>query len=136
MNQPHIPSRFVPLPAPCAVSSDLDEPLTVRSYSEPSHAYRSPFQRDRARIIHSRAFRRLAGKTQVFTHGNSDHYRNRLTHTIEVTQLARTIAAALGLNGDLTESLAQYSPASMATSAYAAQQAASSDRTSQVDAQS
>ena len=106
MNQPHIPSRFVPLPAPCAVSSDLDEPLTVRSYSEPSHAYRSPFQRDRARIIHSRAFRRLAGKTQVFTHGYSDHYRSRLTHTIEVTQLARTIAAALGLNGDLTESLA------------------------------
>jgi dGTPase len=106
VNQPDTSSRFVPLPAACAVSSDLDEPLTVRTYSEPSHAYRSPFQRDRARIIHSRAFRRLAGKTQVFTHGYSDHYRSRLTHTIEVTQLARTIAAALGLNGDLTESLA------------------------------
>ncbi len=106
MNQPHTTSRFVPLPAACAVSSDPAGPLTARTYSEPSHAYRSPFQRDRARIIHSRAFRRLAGKTQVFTHGDSDHYRSRLTHTIEVTQLARTIAAALGLNGDLTESLA------------------------------
>ncbi|MGB9416411.1 MAG: dNTP triphosphohydrolase [Acidobacteriaceae bacterium] len=106
MNQADTPSRFVPLPTACAVSSDLDEPLTVRAHTEPSHAYRSPFQRDRARIIHSRAFRRLAGKTQVFTHGDSDHYRSRLTHTIEVTQLARTIAAALGLNGDLTESLA------------------------------
>jgi dGTPase len=106
VNQPHTTSRFVPLPAACAVSSDPTEPLTARTYREPSHAYRSPFQRDRARIIHSRAFRRLAGKTQVFTHGYSDHYRSRLTHTIEVTQLARTIAAALGLNGDLTESLA------------------------------
>ena len=57
-------------------------------------------------MIHARAFRRLAGKTQVFTHGYSDHYRSRLTHTMEVAQLARTIAAALGLNGDLTESLA------------------------------
>ena len=99
-------TRFLPLPAACAVSSDPAEPLTARQYPEPQHAYRSPFQRDRARIIHSRAFRRLAGKTQVFTHGYSDHYRSRLTHTIEVTQLARTIAAALGLNGDLTESLA------------------------------
>jgi dGTPase len=104
--QQHTPSRFLPLPAGCAVSSDPVEPLTARQYPEPQHAYRSPFQRDRARIIHSRAFRRLAGKTQVFTHGYSDHYRSRLTHTIEVTQLARTIAAALGLNGDLTESLA------------------------------
>jgi dGTPase len=98
--------RSVLLPASCAVGSGPEEPLAAREYSEPSHAYRSPFQRDRARIIHSRAFRRLAGKTQVFTHGYSDHYRSRLTHTIEVTQLARTIAAALGLNGDLTESLA------------------------------
>jgi dGTPase len=98
--------RSVVLPASCAVGSGSEEPLTARQYSEPSHAYRAPFQRDRARIIHSRAFRRLAGKTQVFTHGYSDHYRSRLTHTIEVTQLARTIATALGLNGDLTESLA------------------------------
>jgi dGTPase len=106
VNQPPAPSRIAPLPAACAVSSDPTDPLTVRQYFEPQHAYRSPFLRDRARIIHSRAFRRLAGKTQVFTHGYSDHYRSRLTHTIEVTQLARTIAAALGLNGDLTESLA------------------------------
>lgn len=70
------------------------------------HVYRTAFQRDRARIIHARAFRRLAGKTQVFTHGHSDHYRSRLTHTIEVAQLARTIAAVLGLNEDLTEALA------------------------------
>ena len=96
----------MPLPAACAVNGGPEDPLTARHYSEPPHAYRSPFQRDRARIIHSRAFRRLAGKTQVFTHGYSDHYRSRLTHTIEVTQLARTIATALGLNGDLTESLA------------------------------
>jgi dGTPase len=88
------------------VDGGPEDPLTARRYNEPSHAYRSPFQRDRARIIHSRAFRRLAGKTQVFTHGYSDHYRSRLTHTIEVAQLARTIATALGLNGDLTESLA------------------------------
>ena len=78
----------------------------AREHPEPPHAYRSAFQRDRARIIHARAFRRLAGKTQVFTHGHSDHYRSRLTHTIEVSQLARTIAGALGLNEDLTESLA------------------------------
>jgi dGTPase len=96
----------VPLPAACAVNGGPEDPLAARHYSEPPHAYRSSFQRDRARIIHSRAFRRLAGKTQVFTHGYSDHYRSRLTHTIEVTQLARTIATALGLNGDLTESLA------------------------------
>jgi dGTPase len=88
------------------VGNDADEPLTAREHPEPPHPYRSPFQRDRARIIHARAFRRLAGKTQVFTTGHSDHYRSRLTHTIEVTQLARTIAAALGLNEDLTESLA------------------------------
>jgi dGTPase len=94
------------LPAACAVGSGPEEPLTARQHGEPPHAYRSAFQRDRARIIHARAFRRLAGKTQVFTHGYSDHYRSRLTHTIEVTQLARTIAAALGLNGDLTEALA------------------------------
>jgi dGTPase len=105
-NFPLMTPRSVVLPASCAVGSGSEEPLTARQYSEPSHAYRSPFQRDRARIIHSRAFRRLAGKTQVFTHGYSDHYRSRLTHTIEVTQLARTIATALGLNGDLTESLA------------------------------
>jgi dGTPase len=106
VNKTHTTFGSVPLPAACAVNGGPEDPLTARHYSEPPHAYRSPFQRDRARIIHSRAFRRLAGKTQVFTHGYSDHYRSRLTHTIEVTQLARTIATALGLNGDLTESLA------------------------------
>ncbi len=68
--------------------------------------YRSAFQRDRDRVIHARAFRRLAGKTQVFTHRYSDHFRSRLTHTIEVTQIARTVGAALDLNEDLAETLA------------------------------
>ncbi|MDX2154730.1 MAG: dNTP triphosphohydrolase [Bryobacteraceae bacterium] len=77
-----------------------------RRYPEPSHPYRSEFQRDRDRVIHSRAFRRLENKTQVFTPSLSDHFRNRLTHTIEVAQIARTVAAALGLDEDLTEALA------------------------------
>ena len=77
-----------------------------RRYPELPHPYRNGFQRDRDRIVHSRAFRRLENKTQVFTAADSDHFRNRLTHTIEVTQIARTTAAALGLNEDLTEALA------------------------------
>ena len=77
-----------------------------RRYPELSHAYRNDFQRDRDRVIHSRAFRRLENKTQVFPPGISDHFRNRLTHTIEVSQIARTLAAALDLNEDLTEALA------------------------------
>lgn len=77
-----------------------------RRYSEPSHPYRNDFQRDRDRVIHSRAFRRLENKTQVFTHRYSDHFRNRLTHTIEVSQVSRTIAAELHLNEDLVETLA------------------------------
>ncbi len=77
-----------------------------RRYPEPRHPYRNDFQRDRDRIIHSRAFRRLENKTQVFTSRFSDHFRNRLTHTIEVTQISRTIAAQLGLNADLVEALA------------------------------
>ncbi len=97
---------FSRLPAGCAVGDGLREPLAQREHPEEPHAYRSPFQRDRARIIHSRAFRRLAGKTQVFGHGNSDHIRSRLTHTMEVAQLARMVAIALGLNEDLTEALA------------------------------
>ncbi len=90
----------------CAVGASEREPLTAREHHEPSHAYRAPFARDRARIIHARAFRRLAGKTQVFTHRYSDHFRSRLTHTMEVAQIARTIAGTLGLNQDLTEALA------------------------------
>jgi dGTPase len=77
-----------------------------RRYPEPEHRYRNAFQRDRDRIVHSRAFRRLEAKTQVFTPGMSDHFRTRLTHTIEVAQIARTIAGALQLNEDLTEALA------------------------------
>lgn len=92
------------LPAGCAVPQE--GPLARRRYPEPGHPYRSAFQRDCGRIIHSRAFRRLAGKTQVFTHRGSDHFRSRLTHTMEVAQIARTIARALGLNEDLTEALA------------------------------
>jgi dGTPase len=77
-----------------------------RRYSEPSHPYRDEFQRDRDRIIHSRAFRRLEDKTQVFAPALSDHFRNRLTHTIEVSQIARTASSVLELNASLTEALA------------------------------
>jgi len=77
-----------------------------RRYPEPGHPYRNAFQRDRDRIIHTRAFRRLENKTQVFAPGISDHFRNRLTHTIEVSQIARTVANVLGLDEDLTEALA------------------------------
>src|SRR5437773_3894196 len=77
-----------------------------RRYPEPSHPYRNDFQRDRDRVIHARAFRRLENKTQVFTRRYSDHFRNRLTHTIEVSQISRTLAAELQLNEDLVETLA------------------------------
>lgn len=80
--------------------------LRGRKYPEPSHPYRNDFQRDRDRVIHSRAFRRLEGKTQVFAAGLCDHFRNRLTHTIEVSQIARTVAASLELNEEYTETLA------------------------------
>ncbi len=90
----------------CAVAGDPADPLTAREHPEPPHTYRTAFQRDRDRVIHARAFRRLAGKTQVFTYRFSDHFRSRLTHTIEVTQIARTVAAALDLNEDLAETLA------------------------------
>jgi dGTPase len=77
-----------------------------RRYPEPPHPYRNPFQRDRDRVIHARAFRRLENKTQVFTRRYSDHFRTRLTHTMEVAQISRTIAAQLNLNVDLAEALA------------------------------
>ncbi|HCG76540.1 MAG: deoxyguanosinetriphosphate triphosphohydrolase [bacterium (Candidatus Ratteibacteria) CG_4_10_14_3_um_filter_41_18] len=77
-----------------------------RRYKENEHPFRSLFQRDRDRIIHSTAFRRLEYKTQVFVNHEGDYYRTRLTHTIEVNQIARTIARALGLNEDLTEAIA------------------------------
>ena len=77
-----------------------------RRYPESQHPYRNDYARDRDRVIHSRAFRRLEAKTQVFTTRFSDHFRNRLTHTIEVAQIARTVAGVLELNADLVEALA------------------------------
>jgi len=98
------------LPPTVAVCGDIESELTRRTHPEPPHPYRTPFARDAARILHSRAFRRLAGKTQVFARlpedAPSDHFRSRLTHTLEVTQIARTLAHSLGLNVELAEALA------------------------------
>src|SRR5437660_7038089 len=77
-----------------------------RHYAEPIHPYRTLYQRDRDRIVHSTAFRRLMYKTQVLAGQTGDHHRTRLTHTIEVAQISRTIARQLGLNEDLTEAIA------------------------------
>src|ERR1700681_1761101 len=93
----------VPTPAPWAMRA---EESRGRRYPEPPHPYRSEYARDRDRIIHPRAFRRLEAKTQVFTTRYSDHFRDRLTHTLEVAQIARTVASALGLNTELAEALA------------------------------
>ncbi len=90
---------------------DFLSPLAVRSYpaqrerGEEDSPLRTPFQRDRDRVVHSKAFRRLKAKTQVFVAPEGDHYRTRLTHTLEVTQVSRTVARALGLNEDLTEAI-------------------------------
>ncbi len=86
-------------------------PLATRSYPadrarpEPEGSHRTPFQRDRDRIVHSKPFRRLKHKTQVFIAPEGDHYRTRMTHTLEVTGIARNVARALGLNEDLTEAI-------------------------------
>lgn len=88
--------------APYAVKSGKSR---GRKYREPKHPYRTEFQRDRDRIIHSSSFRRLEYKTQVFVNHEGDHYRTRLTHTIEVAQIARAVARALSLNEDLAESI-------------------------------
>jgi dGTPase len=86
-------------------------PLAARSYparrdqAEPDSDHRTPFQRDRDRIVHSKAFRRLKHKTQVFIAPEGDHYRTRLTHTLEACGIARNVARALGLNEDLTEAI-------------------------------
>src|SRR5262245_6548072 len=77
-----------------------------RQHNEVGHSYRGPYQRDRDRIVHSSAFRRLSRKTQVFTGEMGDYHRTRLTHTLEVSSIARTIARALRLNEDLVEALA------------------------------
>ena len=76
-----------------------------RQYSEPSHSFRTEFQRDRPRIIHSRAFRRMEYKTQVFLNGTADHWLIRLTPSIEIASIGRTIARALRLNEDLAEAI-------------------------------
>ncbi len=94
-----------------ALERAMLSPLAARSWparrrvAEPDCPLRSPLQRDRDRIVHSKAFRRLKHKTQVFVSPEGDHYRTRLTHTLEVTQIARTVARALRLNEDLTEAI-------------------------------
>ena len=90
------------LPADYAVT---EKTSPGRKSQEEPHPYRGAFERDRDRIIHCEAFRRLEGKTQVFIHGINDNYRNRLTHSLEVAQIGRTIAKALRLNESLTEAI-------------------------------
>jgi dGTPase len=95
----------------CAWEEEFLAPEAARSYpakravAEPDSPLRTPFQRDRDRIVHSKAFRRLKHKTQVFVAPEGDHYRTRLTHTLEACGIARTVARALGLNEDLTEAI-------------------------------
>ncbi|PYT81364.1 MAG: deoxyguanosinetriphosphate triphosphohydrolase [Acidobacteria bacterium] len=98
--------RTIATPPPSAPWAMHVEETRGRRFPEPEHPYRSAYARDRDRIIHCRAFRRLEAKTQVFTTRYSDHFRNRLTHTLEVAQIARTVAGALGLNTELAEALA------------------------------
>jgi dGTPase len=82
------------------------EKSALRSYKEEEHSFRSKFERDRDRILYSRAFRRLSGKTQIFLSSYDDHIRTRLTHTLEVSQIAKTIAKRLRLNEPLVEAMA------------------------------
>ncbi len=95
----------------CAWEAEFFAPEATRSYparrvtEEPDSPLRTPFQRDRDRIVHSKSFRRLKHKTQVFVSPEGDHYRTRLTHTLEACGIARTVARALGLNEDLTEAI-------------------------------
>ena len=98
--------RTIPNPSSLSKLAMREELSRGRRFHEPRHRYRTEYSRDRDRIIHARAFRRLEAKTQVFTTRYSDHFRNRLTHTLEVTQIARTVATALGLNSELAEALA------------------------------
>ena len=89
----------------CAVYAANEAHSRGRRYEEPARAYRGEYQRDRDRIIHSTAFRRLVYKTQVFVNHEGDLYRTRLTHSLEVSQIARTVAVALHLNEPLTEAI-------------------------------
>ena len=100
-----IAAREAVLLAPCAMRS-VDS--RGRKYAESEHPYRGPFQRDRDRIVHSSAYRRLSGKMQVFTGDMGDYHRTRLTHTHEVASIARTVGRALRLNEDLIEALALF----------------------------
>ena len=104
------PETTLPSPLPRGIAVPDSGELAARAYLEPPHPYRTPFARDGARILHARAFRRLAGKTQVFSRlpddPPGDHIRSRLTHTLEVTQIARTVARTLGLNTEMAEALA------------------------------
>src|SRR5688572_14448218 len=98
-----IAEREARILAPYAMFSEASR---GREHPEPVHPYRGPFQRDRDRILHSSAYRRLSGKMQVFTGDRGDYHRTRLTHTHEVASIARTIVRALRLNEDLAEALA------------------------------
>jgi len=102
LTRKHIEEREERELAPYAMKS---KDSRGRKYTEEEHPYRSVYQRDRDRIIHSTAFRRLEYKTQVFVNHEGDYYRTRLTHTIEVSQIARSIARALNLNEDLAEAI-------------------------------
>src|SRR5437660_4782036 len=98
--------RLIPWPAHPAPFATLSAASRGRLHLESDSALRTAFQRDRDRVIHSTAFRRLKHKTQVFVAPEGDHYRTRLTHSLEVAQIARTISRALGLDEDLAEALA------------------------------